>query len=153
MKRQEAQRNSVAERRGWEQRRARRAVDSASELDSAVGTTGEPASYWRSQASWKRGDLQHSDSMAKGGCGRSVRWLEIECLRKWLRETRETPARTETAFMPTGTRGGQRAGCWGVRASIRAQATLPESERTRLVAARRRVTTAGAKGRREMEAK
>ena len=77
-------------------------------------------------------------------------WLVIECRPKWLRVTRETPADKETEFMLIG---AEEPFCGGVRASIVAQATPGDREKNAPARRRRRVTTAGAKGRRKMDAR
>ena len=76
--------------------------------------------------------------------------MEIECRPKWLRVTRETQAEREPVFMLAG---AEEPGRLGVRASIVAQATPERAGEHRPWPAQRRVTTAGAKGCRKMEAK
>src|ERR1700676_4842110 len=97
MKRQEAQSNSVAVRRGWKQLRARKAVDSASELDSADGTTGEPASERRSRASEQPDGMTTPTSHEKG-------WSQKKCPVVGDRMPAQVAARN------TGDPSGKRAG-------------------------------------------
>jgi hypothetical protein len=82
----------------------------------------------------------------------SVRWLGTECRPKWLRLRRDTPAGKEPVFMLRA-QGAEEPACRGVRAFIVAQATPGNLERGPLRPARRRVTTAGAKERRKMDAR
>src|SRR5215204_4413882 len=150
MKRQEAQSNSVAERRGWKQLRARKAADSESELDSADTTV---------RACWERAkpSVCNADGMTTltlHGNGWSQKrdwWLEIGCLPKWLRVTRDTQA-AQSRSSCSRAKGAEEPRRLGVRASIVAQATPGDREKNAPARRRRRVTTAGAKGRRKMDA-
>jgi hypothetical protein len=149
VKEQEAQSNSVAERRGWEQRRARLAVDSESELDSAR-QVDEPARIMAKSGVWitRRAEGTHT---RKEWPQKLVGWLEIECQSTWARETREPHAVEEPEFM-SGAQGNEEPGCVAVRASVVAQASRKDGG-TPSAPARRRVMTAGAKGRRKVEAR
>ena len=144
MKRQEAQSNSVAERRGWEQPRARQAVDNESELDSADGTTGEPASQGRSRASARADGMTTPTSHGKG-------WSQKKCPVVGDRMS------VEVAAHKAGDPGRQRAGVHaqgkGSRRAVRSGSQRVHSSASnmgkrgerKLLLVRRRITTAGAK--------
>lgn len=151
MKQREAQNNSVAERRGWEQLSARKAADNESELDTAC-IAGEPASWGRSRAFAKADGMTTSKLHGKGWSQKQCGWLEIGCQPKWLRIRRETQKATETEFMlrEEGSRRAERTGSQSVHSSASNAGTRGERSSS---PARRRVTTAGVKGRRKMEAK
>ena len=127
MKRQEAQSNSVAAKRGWEQLRARVAVGNASESDSA-GQRGEFAVQGRSQTSQVEDDLQGLQSMAKGyGRTLSGGW-EPNATASKVRETRESRVSSEAEFM-IRVCGSEEPRHVAVRASIVAQASRQKGPR------------------------
>src|SRR6266568_7152616 len=146
MQQQEAQSNSVAARRGWEQLRARKTVDNASELDSA-GTTGEPATEGRSRASARADGMRTPSSHEITGGPRSVSVVGD-------RMSAQVAARN------TGDPSGKRAGVHAQESrrtaplgsqSVQSSASnAGVREKSAPVRCRRRVTTAGAKGRRKM---
>lgn len=146
MKRQEAQSNSVAAKRGWKQLRARAPVGNASKSDSA-GQCGESADERRSQTSFED-ELRSSQSMAMGCCRTLSGGWEPNGTQSEVRVTRESRVQPDAEFMirPAGSEEPRHV---AVRASIVAQASRPWANSAWL--ARRRVTTAGAKGRRKVD--
>ena len=148
MKRQKAQSNSTAAKRGWEQLRARAPVGNASKSDSA-GQWGESAEERRSQA-FLEDELRSSQSMARGRCRTLSGGWEPNGPQSEVRVTRESHASSDAEFMIRQA-GSEEARRVAVRASIVAQASRQWANSAS--PARRRVTTAGAKGRRKVNTK